>query len=84
MCVSRFGSVEEFAALDQDDLHELAAAACRLAVEATGVGAEATLDTLRMAEEGRSDPAAATSLRGDADRLDEDAWGAQEAGDAHG
>ena len=79
--MSRFESVEEFAAVSRDDWPTVAIAACRLAIAASGVDERAALDALRAVELRQLDSRTATSMRRLADRLDEDAWDAQEVGD---
>jgi hypothetical protein len=79
--VRRVESVEAFASLQRDDWPRIAVDACRLAIAASGVNDQPALDALHAVELRRADPDAAASMRSLAERLDEDAWDAQEAGD---
>lgn len=80
-CVRRVESVEAFASLQRDDWPKVAVDACRVAIAASGVDNQLALDALRAVELGEADPDAAALMRSLAERLDEDAWDAQEAGD---
>jgi hypothetical protein len=76
--VSRLESDDAFAPLAGRDLPKLAIGACRLAIDASGVEDRLALAALRELEEERNSAEAAASMRDLADRLDQEAWEAQD------
>jgi len=77
----RLETVDEFRHFGADEWPEIAGKACRIALTASGLEDETADDCLRLVERGQYDQERAAWMRALADRLDGDAWAAQDAGD---
>jgi hypothetical protein len=77
--VRRIESVDALASLEQDEWPELAVDACRLAFGASGLEDPSVIAALRAVEVRQLDPDAVASMLNLAERLDEEAWAAQES-----
>jgi hypothetical protein len=65
--------------MKQDDWAKIAVEACRIAVAESGINDPIAVNALHAVEMERDDTDSAASVRGLAERLDQEAWDAQEA-----